>query len=511
MSSAPPLVSLDHITRRFGALVANDDVSLALRPGEIHALLGENGAGKSTLVKILYGLIQPDSGTINLDGVARRIASPQEARDAGIGMVFQHFSLFDNLTVAENIALVLPAKAGLKRLEARILAIAERYGLALDPSRPIWSLSAGERQRVEIVRALIQEPRVLVLDEPTSVLTPQEAETLFATLNRLKAEGKALVYISHKLEEVRGLCDCATILRAGRVVATCDPKAYSAHALAELMMGRDIGAVRPPGGGAGGAVRLRLNRLNLASPDLHGISLKDISLEVHDGEVVGVAGIAGNGQSELFAALSGESSTAPDAIAIDGHNVGDSDINQRRGLDAAFVPEERNGHAAVGAMSLADNLLLSRHALPGLLRHGLIDRAALRARTVEVIASFDVRTSGPDAPARTLSGGNLQKFAVGRELARAPKLLIINQPTWGVDALAAAAIRQAIVDLAAKGAAVLVISQDLDELYEVSDRLCALAHGQLSALHAAAALDRSAIGLLMGGSGHATREVSHVG
>ncbi len=507
----PPLVSLDHITRRFGTLVANDDVSLAVQRGEIHALLGENGAGKSTLVKILYGLIQPDNGTISLDGTALRVGSPQQARAAGIGMVFQHFSLFDNLTVAENIALVLPATAGLKRLDQRISAIATRYGLPLDPQRPIWSLSAGERQRVEIVRALIQEPRVLVLDEPTSVLTPQEATTLFATLNRLKAEGKALIYISHKLEEVRGLCDRATILRAGRVVATCDPKAYSAHALGELMMGRDIGAVRPPSGAAVGAVRLRLNQLSLAAPDLHGVSLHDITLEVRDGEVLGVAGIAGNGQSELFAALSGESRTLADAIVIDGHAVGDQGINRRRALDAAFVPEERNGHAAVGAMSLADNLFLSRHALPGLLQHGVIDNNALRARTVEVIAGFDVRTTGPEAAARTLSGGNLQKFVVGRELARQPRLLIINQPTWGVDALAAAAIRQAIVELATRGAAVLVISQDLDELYEVSDHLCALAHGHLSAPRPAAELDRSAIGLLMGGANQFAAEAAHVG
>ena len=502
-----PLVSLRGIVKRFGSFTANDQVDLDLHQGEVHALLGENGAGKSTLVKMLYGLIQPNAGTIRFAGQVVTLPDPVAARALGIGMVFQHFSLFENLTVAENIALVLPGSTSRKGLPARIKTIGERYGLALEPQRPVWSLSAGERQRIEIARCLLQEPKLLILDEPTSVLTPQEAETLFAILDRLKAEGKAIAYISHKLEEVKRLCERATILRQGKVAATCDPRQESARSLAALMVGTEIKQVRPGAHGFGDA-RLQVRELNLASPDLHGVALRDMSFSVKAGEILGIAGIAGNGQSELFAALSGET-PAPrsDAISLDTVPVGTSSINSRRQRQAAFVPEDRNGRAAVPDFPLSDNALLSRHATGGLTAAGFIKPGAARALAARIIAAFDVRVSGTDPLARTLSGGNLQKYLVGREILRNPGVLVIDQPTWGVDALAASTIRQALVDLAQKGAAVVVISQDLDELFEISDRLAVINAGRLSQPVEARTTTRENIGLLMGGadaeSGHA--------
>jgi general nucleoside transport system ATP-binding protein len=495
-----PLLAVGNIVKRFGEFTANDHISLELMAGEVHALLGENGAGKSTLVKILYGLLEPSEGDIIFDGEPVRLSSPEEARARGIGMVFQHFSLFDNLTVSENIALVLPRRDRLDSLPQRIAEIAERYGIVLEPNRPVWTLSAGERQRIEITRCLLQDPRLLILDEPTSVLTPQEAEILFATLERLKKEGRALLYISHRLEEVKRLCDRATILRMGKVVATCDPKQESARSLAALMVGAQVKEVKPAAAHPLGDTRLEVRDLSMPAQELHGTALQNISVSVRGGEILGIAGIAGNGQSELFAALSGETRAPPQTIFIDGHTVGALGVSARRQCNAAFVPEERNGHAAAPDFSLSENVILSRHATGGLSQFGFLRRAAAKTLTEKIIKAFDVRTSGNDPIARTLSGGNLQKFVVGREILREPTVFVVNQPTWGVDAAAAAAIRQAIVDLAAHGAAVAVISQDLDELFEISDRIAVIHHGSLSSPRLARDTSREEIGLLMGGA-----------
>ena len=505
-----PLVSLRGITKRFGSFTANDSVDLDLSAGEVHALLGENGAGKSTLVKMLYGLIQPNAGSICFAGREVSLPNPDASRALGIGMVFQHFSLFDNLSVAENIALVLPKSESLHGLSARIKGIGARYGIKLEPERPVWTLSAGERQRIEIARCLLQDPKLLILDEPTSVLTPQEAESLFAILDRLKAEGRALLYISHKLEEVKRLCDRATILRLGKVVATCDPRAETARSMAALMVGQQVKDVKPSGAHSPGKERFVVRGLTLPAGDLHGVKLQNIGFAVRGGELLGIAGIAGNGQSELFAALSGEVlAGAPDAVKIDGVALGQAGITTRRQHNAAYVPEERNGHAAAPDFTLSENALLSRHATGGLVWGGFVLPAAARALSAKIIAAFDVRKSGDDPLARTLSGGNLQKFICGREILRQPGVLVINQPTWGVDALAASAIRQALVDLAQGGAAVVVISQDLDELFEISDRIAVLNHGELSAPVAASATTREEIGLLMGGAGTEAAHAAH--
>lgn len=494
-----PLVRLQAITKRFGSFTANDSVDLELRKGHIHALLGENGAGKSTLVKILYGLLAPTSGTIFFAGKPVVMTDPRAARALGIGMVFQHFSLFENLTVAENIALVLPASLSRTALYAQIAAIGERYHLRLEPARMVWSLSAGERQRIEIARCLLQDPQVLVLDEPTSVLTPQEAEGLFRTLNQLKDEGRALLYISHKLEEVRYLCDHATILRLGRVVETCIPKDHSARELAQLMVGAQIAEVKPQVTQHVGETRMAVKGLTLPPEQTHGVTLKNIELHAHAGQVLGIAGIAGNGQSELFAALSGERlADTAQTILMDGKAVGNRDINARRELGAAFIPEARFGHAAVGELSLSENVVLSQHA-HGLVKAGFLRRRAARAQAAKIVENYDVRKTGDDPLARTLSGGNLQKFIFGREISSKLRLFVIDQPTWGVDARAASTIRRAIVDCAAAGTAVVVISQDLDELFEISDQICVIHEGHLSAAVPASGTNRAEIGLQMTG------------
>ena len=496
--SKAPLVSMRGIVKRFGDFTANDRIDLEIRAGEAHALLGENGAGKSTLVKILYGLLEPTGGEIFLEGRSVSLASPEAARKAGIGMVFQHFSLFENLTVAENIALVLPAGEKLDVLATRIEDLTARYGLKLEPYRPVWTLSAGERQRIEIARCLLQDPKLVILDEPTSVLTPQEADALFATLNLLCAEGKAILYISHKLDEVRHLCERATVLRAGKVVASCNPREESVRSLAAMMVGTHLVDVRAKPVETAGPERLAVEALSLPSDDLHGVSLQNISFAVRGGEVFGIAGIAGNGQDELFAALSGErlARRAGD-IHIDGISVGREGINLRRQYGAAFVPEERNGHAAAPDFTLSENILLSRHATGEVTRGLAIDSAAAKGLARDIIDTFDVRMSGDDPVARTLSGGNLQKFLVGREVSRAPCVLVLNQPTWGVDAAASADIRQRLIDLARQGSAVLVISQDLDELFEIADRIAVIHQGEVSAPRLTRDVTREDIGLLM--------------
>ena len=500
-ASREPLLQAVGIVKRYGDFLANDDIDLDVFPGEIHALLGENGAGKSTLVKIMYGLIQPSAGELRWLGRTVVLDGPSEARSLGIGMVFQHFSLFENLTVAENVALGLSAAESFTSISKRLQETAEAYGLPLEPRREVWRLSVGERQRIEIVRALMQNPKLLILDEPTAVLTPQEADQLFVVLNRLKEEGRAILYISHKLEEVKRLCDTATILRGGKKVATCDPRRETAASLARMMVGGQVGEVRVSSR-AFSQPRLVVRNLSLSPADDHGTRLDDISFEVRGGEIFGIAGVAGNGQDELFAALSGEraSLTSP-TIVIDGKPAGRLGVNARRRMGAAFVAEERLGHCTAPRMKLSENALLTGHAASGMVSRGFVVKRAMLAIVDRATESFDVRKARRDPEAMSLSGGNLQKFVVGREILRDPGVLVVAQPTWGVDAGAAATIRQALVDLAAHGTAVLVISQDLDELFEIADRIAVMFRGRLSAPLGAAGVTREKLGLLMGGAG----------
>lgn len=509
-SGETPLLQAIGLTKRYGEFLANDAIDIDIWPRQIHALLGENGAGKSTLVKAIYGLIHPSAGEIRWQGERIVLSGPSEARARGIGMVFQHFSLFDNLTVAENVALGLDGKESFKGMSARLEQVSKTYGLPLDPRREVWQLSVGERQRIEIVRALMQDPKFLILDEPTAVLTPQEADQLFIVLERLKAEGRAILYISHKLEEVKRLCDTATILRGGKKVATCNPRQETAASLARMMVGGEIREVRAVAGRQTTVPRLVVNDLSLAPGEAHGVRLEHISLELKGGEILGIAGVAGNGQDELFAALSGERlAKDPGTVVIEGIAAGHMSITQRRKLGAAFVPEERLGHGTAPRMKLSENALLTGHAASGMVRHGFIDTAATLKTVDKATETFDVRKAKRDPEAASLSGGNLQKFIVGREILRNPAVLVVSQPTWGVDAGAAAVIRQALLDLAASGAAVLVTSQDLDELAEIADRIAVMFHGRLSHPLATSEATREKLGLLMGGSSLDQKEAAH--
>jgi general nucleoside transport system ATP-binding protein len=473
-----PRLQLTGISKQYPAVKANDNISLTVQPGEIHALLGENGAGKSTLMKIVFGAVQPDEGEIKVDGKAVQIRNPHEAKAHGIAMVFQHFSLFDTLTAAENVWLGLDTGETLAEVTARMNKKAGDYGLQVDASRPVHSLSVGECQRVEIVRALLSEPKLLILDEPTSVLTPMAVQSLFNTLRKLAQEGCSILYISHKLDEIRELCHQCTVLRGGRVTGAVDPRQESNASLSRLMIGAE-----PPKlvhrEAKLGDVALELNRLSLAPDGIYGVALSQISLQLRAGEVLGVAGVSGNGQQELLAALSGEDARAsPGSIKLFGTDIARAGPTRRRALGLHFVPEERLGRGAVPMQSLAANTLLTRHE--ALRAFGWIDVAATRALATKLIANFKVKAGGPDAVAKSLSGGNLQKFIVGREIDAKPKVLIVAQPTWGVDVGAAAQIRGELLALRDAGCAVLVVSEELEELFELSDRMVVIAGGRLS-------------------------------
>ena len=474
-----PRLQLAGITKRYPSVVANSDVSLVVMPGETHAVLGENGAGKSTLMKIIYGSVKPDAGSVSLNGKVVAIRNPQEARAMGISMVFQHFSLFDTITVAENVWLGLAKTLTLDEVTHSIIGKAQEYGLDIDPARPVHTLSVGEMQRVEIIRALLTNPKLLILDEPTSVLTPQAVEKLFVVLKKLASEGCSILYISHKLHEIRELCTACTVLRGGKVTGVCNPAEESNASLSRLMIGAE-----PPQlthrAQVPGAPVLRVQSLSVAKEDQFGVDLEAITLTVRAGEVVGIAGVSGNGQKELLYALSGEDCrSAAGAIRLGDADVSAMHPGTRRKLGLHFVPEERLGRGAVPTLGLAHNLLLTRNE--ALSRGtGWINVHTLQAQASDIIRRFNVKAGGPNSAARSLSGGNLQKFIVGREIDANPKLLIVSQPTWGVDVGAAAQIRGEILALRDKGCAVLVVSEELDELFELSDRLHVIAKGRLS-------------------------------
>ena len=493
-----PLLDLSGITKRFPGVVANDDVAFSILPGEVHALFGENGAGKSTLVKIIYGVQRPDEGEMLFEGKPFAPAKPSEARAMGIGMVFQHFSLFEALTVADNVALGMNKEAVGSDLDKQIVEVSEAYGLALDPTRYISSLSVGERQRVEIIRCLLQNPRLLIMDEPTSVLTPQEVEILFQTLRKLSSEGRSILYISHKLKEIRELCEKATVLRGGKVVATCDPRQETAKSLAEMMIGTSLTFAERQEQDLGGD-RLVVSNLTTVSNDPFGVDIRDVSFRVRAGEILGIGGVAGNGQVELMEALIGECITAAGSIRIDGEAVGTMGPTARRERGMCSVPEERLGHGAVPDMSLWENTILSARTRKGMENNGFLNLQIAQDFADQVVAKFNVKTAGIGHAAKSLSGGNLQKFIVGREILQAPTVLVIMQPTWGVDAAAAADIHRALHDMAAGGAAILVISQDLEELMAISTNFAVIAEGRLSEPKPTGSQAIEEIGLLMGG------------
>lgn len=508
-----PRLALSQITKSYPSVVANDRIDLTVMPGEIHAVLGENGAGKSTLMKIIYGVVKPDAGQVLWNGNEVHVANPAAARQLGIGMVFQHFSLFDTLTVAENIALGLP-KEPIDVLEQRIAETARDYGLDLEPRRHVHTLSVGECQRVEIVRALLGKPQLLILDEPTSVLTPQAVGRLFDTLRQLANEGCSILYISHKLDEIRALCHTCTVMRGGKVTGVCDPREETEASLSRLMIGSEPPALSSKPHTPGKAA-LSVRGLSLSRAHPFATELNDISFDVHEGEILGIAGVSGNGQQELLAVLSGEDTRADlNAIVLDGQPMGNRSVAWRRARGLGFVPEERLGRGAVPDLSLADNVLLS-HQTRSTVSHGFIRKGAVRRIAENIIYRFKVKAAGSSAIASSLSGGNLQKYIIGREVMRAPRVLLVAQPTWGVDVGAAAQIRAELLALRDAGCALLVISEELDELFEISDRLIVLAKGRASPSLPAAQADLDLIGRWMSGLWHEThttqtKEATHV-
>lgn len=508
MSNAKPaLLSLRNITKRYPAVVANDDVCLDVHSGSIHAILGENGAGKSTLMKLVYGLIQGDSGEMLWQGQRVQLRNPAAARKLGIGMVFQHFSLFETLSVVENISLTIAGSR--QALSQQIRDIGERFQLPVNPDASVHSLSVGERQRVEIIRCLLQDLKLLILDEPTSVLPPQHISALFDALRKLKQSGVAILFISHKLEEIRELCDTATVLRGGRVAGTVDPTRATTQELATLMIGHEVASIKARSASpATDAPLLQLSSVSVHSDDPFGTSLHNINLQVHGGEIVGIAGVSGNGQQELSRLISGEQiekHLAPDAITMMGQQATRLDAAQRRALGFAFVPEERLGRGAVPPMALAKNTLLTAFD-KGLLRSGFIRNTPMHDYTDKCIREFDVRCGGTEATAASLSGGNLQKFIIGRELLLKPKLLFVAQPTWGVDIGASTDIRQRLLNLRDAGIGILVVSEELDELFEITDRLHVINSGELSPPLTTSEVSPNDIGEYMIGSVHTKQQ-----
>lgn len=495
-----PRLELRNISKRYPGVVANDDISLSIMPGKIHAVLGENGAGKSTLMKIIYGAVQADRGEIFCDGQRIEAHKPAVSRALGIEMVYQHFALFESVSVVENIALAANAPFDLPALSRKVTQLSTRYGMPVDPKRIVHDLSVGERQRVEIVRCLLQDPKLLILDEPTSVLTPQAVTKLFETLRQLAAEGCSILYISHKLDEVQALCDSATVLRNGKVTGTAHPRQTTAIELARMMVGSKLPEMHVEPARPGQRPVLKVKNLSAAPRDRYGVALDDVSFDVHGGEIVGIAGVSGNGQAELISLLSGETRHADrTSVSIEGRPAGHLDAGQRRRLGLAFVPEERLGRGAVPTHSLRQNAVLTGHRL-GIVRGGLVDRGKAGAFASRIIDRFKVKANGPQAAAQSLSGGNLQKFIVGREIELGPKLLLVSQPTWGVDVGAAAFIRQTLVDLSRSGTGILLVSEELDELFEICDRLLVICQGRISRSLARKETDREEIGLMMTGS-----------
>ena len=494
------ILKINSITKSFPRVMANKDVSFSIKKNSVHALLGENGAGKSTLVKILYGLLKPDEGSIYFNDNTLNISSPSDARSKGIGMVFQHFSLFESLTVRENLILGIDDKISYSELKNKLTDISSRYELPIDLEAPITTLSAGEKQRVEIIRILLQDPQLLIMDEPTSVLTPQEVISLFKTLEALIKEGRTILYITHKLEEVINLCTDVTIMRNGAVIDSCSIDNQTAETLATKMLGERLGEIKTDYSHLTETVKFKTKNISANFNDPFFTDLKDVSFEVKEGEIFGIAGIAGNGQSELMDILTGENNKIDSgSIIFDNINIESFNPKKRRDLSMAFVPENRLGHSAVPELSLSENILLSQFPNNNFIKKGIINYSNIETHVNTVISDFKVVTPDSSVKASSLSGGNLQKFVIGREILSNPKLLIISHPTWGIDAGAEFAIRESLINLSKQGTSIIVLSQDLDELFELTHRIAVIFNGSLSKSYETKNINIEKIGLLMGG------------
>ncbi len=485
-------LQLQNISKSYGENKANDNISLKIKPNSIHALLGENGAGKSTLVNIIYGLVESDTGKIFWEDNLVEIASPVIARRMGIGIVFQHFALFDSMSAVENIALGIDYHGNMQTLRERIIEICDRYTLQVDPNARVKTLSSGEKQRIEIIRCLLQQPKLLILDEPTSVLTPVETQHLFKTLNTLREDGCSILFIGHKLDEIKQVCSHATILRQGKSIGDYDLENINVAQIAQLMVGKQISdyAKRDE------TIEAR-SILTMRCKPTSSLPLTIEEIQIKSGCITGIAGIAGNGQDILMAALAGEIGTKNN-IHFNGEDISNWGVAKRNSAGILFVPTERLGRAAIPQMTLYENALLGvSNRRNFLIKNALIKKTTLQSFSNEIIEKFDVRTKDNLSLATNLSGGNLQKFIVGRTILQNPKVLLIANPTWGVDISAAIFIRNQLIALRDQGVAVFVASEDLDEMFTICDEITVIKENNLSTTYPVHSLTKEQVGLMM--------------
>ncbi len=498
-----PLITLRGMYKRFPGVLANDNIDLDIYPGEIHALLGENGSGKSTLMCLLSGLYTADGGTIRVDGEEKRFRSPRDAIACGIGMVHQHFKLVEPFTVAENIAMSGRDESfvlSTERMTADIAALGDKYGLEIKPVARVWQLSVGEKQRVEIVRMLYHGSRVLILDEPTAVLTPQEAAELFKTLRWMAADGCAVVFITHKLNEVYELADRVTVLRGGKVTGTLVRGQLDTKKLVWMMVGRDVVSKYERDAVPEGRPVLAVDKA-VAFNDMGMYGLKDLSLTVREGEIVGIAGVAGNGQRELAEAVTGLRRVADGTICLYGEDVTNFRPAEMIARGVSYVPEDRLGVGLVPGLTVLENLLLKSYQQPEFAGRWLLDGKAIRARAEKLVREFKIKVSSLDQPVRMLSGGHLQRLLLAREIAEKPRLMVVVYPARGLDVGATEAVHRLLLDLKADKTAILLISEDLDEIMKLADRVGVLYGGRLVGEFPVEEADIERLGLLMAGSG----------
>lgn len=500
---AVPMLEMRGITKRFPGVVANEDIDFTVLPGQVHTLLGENGAGKSTLVKILYGLYQPDEGSIAFDGAPVDIESPSVAIQTGIGMIHQHFMLVDTLTVAENVALGLGTSLSLTNLQPirrRIREVSEEFGLHVDPDAYIWQMAVGERQRAEIVKALYRNVRLLVLDEPTAVLTPPEVSDLFVTLRQLSSDGRGLVFISHKLNEVMEISDEITVLRDGRVSGRTTPAESSRESLAMMMVGRPVEFTRTLAEQVPGDPKLEVKNLRVRG-DRDELAVHDVNIDVRAGEIVGIVGVSGNGQRELAEAIVGLREIESGEVAIDGHRVKAPTPKQVRSMGLAYVPEERMKYGSIGDFTVAENLVLVDYDQPPYARSGLLSLRTIESRSEQLVSDYSIRTPSTETLTRKLSGGNIQKVVIAREFSGEADMLLVAQPTRGIDIGAAEYIHEQLLTQRSQGKAILLISEDLDEVMALSDRLVVMYEGSVMGRISREEATVEQVGLLMSGVG----------